>query len=158
MESLNFAGQVHKWQLSQLLQKGTERTQESLLNDLALALRFIIVTARGRLFSHFFSLYEALRALLTGLLRLLGKLINVCIFVHVWRSYAMASLKQVKVQQVCLHWYDLVIQSDDFSMGIIFNETKIICFTVVILFHHPEEASPDGTTSDIFEECASFGY
>jgi hypothetical protein len=73
VESLNFAGQVHKWQLSQLLQKGTERSQESLLNDLALALRFIIVTAKGRLFSHFFSFYEALRALLTGLLRLLGK-------------------------------------------------------------------------------------
>jgi hypothetical protein len=76
VESLNFAGQVHKWQLSQLLQKGTERSQESLLSDLALALRFIIVTARGRLFSHFFSLYEALRALLTGLLRLLGKMVN----------------------------------------------------------------------------------
>lgn len=76
VESLNFAGQVHKWRLSQLLQKGTERSQESLLNDLALALRFIIVTARGRLFSHFFSLYKALRALLTGLLRLLGKLVN----------------------------------------------------------------------------------
>jgi len=86
VESLNFTGQVHKWQLSQLLQKGTERTQESLLNDLALALRFIIVTARGRLFSHFFSLYEALRTLLTGLLRLLGKLINVRILVHVLRS------------------------------------------------------------------------
>lgn len=77
VESLNFAGQVHKWQLSQLLQKGTERTQESLLNDLALALRFLIVTARGRLFSHFFSLYEALRALLTGLLRLLDIIIGV---------------------------------------------------------------------------------
>lgn len=77
VESLNFAGQVHKWQLSQLLQKGTERTQESLLNDLALALRFIIVTARGRLFSHFFSLYEALRTLLTGLLRLLDIIIGV---------------------------------------------------------------------------------
>jgi hypothetical protein len=76
VESLNFAGQVHKWQLSQLLQKGTERSQESLLNDLALALRFIIVTARGRLSSHFFSLYKALHALLTGLLRLLGKVVN----------------------------------------------------------------------------------
>ncbi|KDR19062.1 hypothetical protein L798_06418, partial [Zootermopsis nevadensis] len=77
VESLNFTGQVHKWQLSQLLQKGTERSQESLLNDLALALRFIIVTAKGRLSSHFFSLYEALRALLTGLLRLLDIIIGV---------------------------------------------------------------------------------
>jgi len=49
----------------------------------------------------------------------------------------MASLKQVKVQHVCLHFYDLVIQSDDLSLVIIFNMTKIICVTVVILFHHP---------------------
>lgn len=81
VESLNFTGQVHKWQLSQLLQKGTERSQESLLNDLALALRFIIVTAKGRLSSHFFSLYEALRALLTGLLRLLGKFLYT--YIHI---------------------------------------------------------------------------
>ncbi|PSN34110.1 hypothetical protein C0J52_14203 [Blattella germanica] len=77
VESLNFPGQVHKWQLSALLQKGTERSRESLLSDLALALRFIIVTARGRLLSHFFSLCEALRALLTGLLRLLDIVIGV---------------------------------------------------------------------------------
>lgn len=50
VESINFPGQVHKWQLSQLLQKGTERSHDSLLSDLALALRFLIVTARGRLF------------------------------------------------------------------------------------------------------------
>ena len=70
----------------------------------------------------------------------------------------MASLKQVKVQHVCLHYYNLVTQSDSFSSVIIFTETKIICVTIVILFHHPEEVSPDGTTSDLFAECASFGY
>nr|CAD7198050.1 unnamed protein product [Timema douglasi] len=77
VESLNFPGQVHKWLLSQLLQKGTERSRDSLLNDLALALRFIIVTAKGRLVSHFFSLYQAVRSLVTGLLKLLDIIIGV---------------------------------------------------------------------------------
>jgi len=70
----------------------------------------------------------------------------------------MTGLKQVKVQHVCLHCYNLLIQSDDFSLVIIFTETKIVCVTVVVLFHHPEEVSPDGTTSDLFAECASRGY
>jgi len=68
----------------------------------------------------------------------------------------MASLKQVKVQHVCLHYCNLVIQSDDFSLVVIFTETKIICVTIVMLFCHPEEVSPDGTTSDLFAECALF--
>lgn len=49
MDSLNFPGQVHKWRLSELMQKGSERSRDSLLSDLSLALRFIIVTARGKL-------------------------------------------------------------------------------------------------------------
>lgn len=73
MDSLNFPGQVHKWRLSQLLQKGTERSRESLLNDVALALRFLLVTARARFISHFFSVSQSLRSLLAGLLRLLGE-------------------------------------------------------------------------------------
>lgn len=77
VESINFPGQQHKWLLSQLLQKGTERTKESLLSDLALALRFILVTARGRIFSHFFSVAQSVRALLTGLLRILDIVIGV---------------------------------------------------------------------------------
>jgi len=32
VDSLNFPGQVHRWRLTQLLQKGTVRAQESLLN------------------------------------------------------------------------------------------------------------------------------
>ena len=32
VESLNFPGQVHRWRLTQMLQKGTERARESLLN------------------------------------------------------------------------------------------------------------------------------
>lgn len=76
VESLNFPGQQHKWKLSQLLQKGTERTRDSLLNDLALALRFLFVTAKGRLVSHFFSVSQALKALLVGFLRILDILIG----------------------------------------------------------------------------------
>ncbi|KAK3915173.1 Glycerol-3-phosphate acyltransferase 1, mitochondrial [Frankliniella fusca] len=77
VESLNFPGQVHKWQLSQFLQKGTERSRESLLNDLALALRFLLVTARARFTSHFFSVSESLQSFLTGLLRLLDIVIGI---------------------------------------------------------------------------------
>ncbi|KAF7286853.1 hypothetical protein GWI33_003907 [Rhynchophorus ferrugineus] len=77
VESLNFPGQQHRWRLSQLLQKGRENTRNSLLNDLALALRFIFVTARGRLFSHFFSIKEAAKALLHGLLRIFDILVGI---------------------------------------------------------------------------------
>lgn len=75
--SLNFPGQTHKWRLSGLLQKGRERTRATLLDDLALALRFILVTARARLVSHFFSVTQAIKALLTGTLKLLDILLGV---------------------------------------------------------------------------------
>lgn len=77
MPSLNFPGQVHKWQLSQFLQKGRLRAQNSLLNDLALAARFIIVTAKARISGHFFSVAHAANALLKGLLRLVDMVIGV---------------------------------------------------------------------------------
>ncbi|CAH1129005.1 unnamed protein product [Ceutorhynchus assimilis] len=77
VESLNFPGQQHRWKLSQLLQKGTENSRNSLLNDLALALRFIFVTARGRLFDHFFSVKQAAKALIAGLLRILDLLVGI---------------------------------------------------------------------------------
>lgn len=75
--SLNFPGQVHKWRLSQLLQKGYLRAHTSLLNDLALAARFIIVTAKTRIFGHFFSVTHAARALLKGFWRLIDMFIGV---------------------------------------------------------------------------------
>lgn len=77
VESLNFPGQQHRWKLSQLLQKGSENSRSSLLDDLALALRFIFVTARGRIFSHFFSIKQAAKALLVGLLRILDILVGI---------------------------------------------------------------------------------
>ncbi|XP_046659884.1 uncharacterized protein LOC124353884 isoform X2 [Homalodisca vitripennis] len=75
--SLNFAGQTHKWRLSGLLQKGCERSRAALLDDLALALRFVLVTARARLTSHFFSLAQAAKSLLSGTVKLLDILVGV---------------------------------------------------------------------------------
>lgn len=74
--SLNFAGQTHKWQLSQFLQKGTERAHDSLLCDLALAARFLVVTAKARVLGHFFSVAQALRALWLGLQMLADMLVG----------------------------------------------------------------------------------
>lgn len=75
--SLNFPGQVHRWRLSQLLQKGSSRTQNSLLRDLALASRFIIVTAFERISGHFFSVMESARALLRGVVLLVDMTVGV---------------------------------------------------------------------------------
>ncbi|XP_058129825.1 uncharacterized protein LOC131272187 isoform X2 [Anopheles coustani] len=75
--SLNFPGQVHRWRLSQFLQKGSERTRDSLLSDLALSARFIVITAKGRLTGHFFSVAHAIRALLQGLIKLVDMVVGV---------------------------------------------------------------------------------
>lgn len=74
---MNFPGQQHRWKLSQLLQKGTEKSRTSLLNDLALALRFIFITAKGRISSHFFSVSQACKALLVGFLRIFDILLGI---------------------------------------------------------------------------------
>lgn len=76
MPSLNFSGQVHKWQLSQLLQKGTVRTYDTFLCDLALAARFIVVTARSRIVGHFFSVKNAAKSLLVGFLKICDALVG----------------------------------------------------------------------------------
>uniref|UniRef100_A0A182QS17 Uncharacterized protein n=1 Tax=Anopheles farauti TaxID=69004 RepID=A0A182QS17_9DIPT len=75
--SLNFPGQVHRWRLSQFLQKGSDRTRDSLLSDLALSARFIVITAKGRLTGHFFSVAHAFRALLQGLIKLVDMVVGV---------------------------------------------------------------------------------
>ncbi|XP_012234125.2 uncharacterized protein [Linepithema humile] len=77
VDSINFAGQVHRWRLSGLLQRGRDRRRDALLTDLALATRFLVVTAKARLVSHCFSVSQSLKALLTGLLRLLDIIIGV---------------------------------------------------------------------------------
>ncbi|XP_058821698.1 uncharacterized protein LOC131683602 isoform X2 [Topomyia yanbarensis] len=75
--SLNFPGQMHRWRLSQFLQKGSDRTRDSLLGDLAMSARFLVITAKGRLFGHFFSVSHAARALLQGLTKLIDMVIGV---------------------------------------------------------------------------------
>lgn len=77
MASLNFPGQVHKWRLSQLLQKGYLRAHTSLLNDLALGARFIIVTSKTRIFGHFFSVIHSAKAFLKGIIRLIDIVVGV---------------------------------------------------------------------------------
>ncbi|KAK6165166.1 hypothetical protein SNE40_023610 [Patella caerulea] len=71
VDSIHFPGQFHKWRLTQLLQKGTERAHNTLLDDTALALRIMIITARNRFISHFFSLSQSVRGWATGLWKLL---------------------------------------------------------------------------------------
>ena len=41
MESVQFYGQFHTWRLSQILQKGTQRTDQTLRRDLARALTLV---------------------------------------------------------------------------------------------------------------------
>lgn len=74
---MNFPGQVHRWRLSQMLQKGSERAHDSLLSDLALAARFIVVTAKSRLMGHFFSVAQGARAFFEGLIKILDMLVGV---------------------------------------------------------------------------------
>jgi hypothetical protein len=75
--SLNFPGQVHLWKLSQCLQKGSEPTKETLLGDLALAAQFIVITASARIVGHFFSVKEAAKAFLAGLLKLVDMVVGI---------------------------------------------------------------------------------
>lgn len=74
---MNFAGQTHRWRLSGLLQRGRDRRRDALLEDLALASRFIVVTAKARLISHCFSVSQSLKALLMGFIRLLDIIFGV---------------------------------------------------------------------------------
>ena len=46
VDSVQFSGQKHTWKLTQILQKGSERSTETLYQDMSYALKFI-----GR-FSH----------------------------------------------------------------------------------------------------------
>lgn len=54
-----------------------EPTRETLLDDLALAARFIVITARGRIIGHFFSIKESGKALLAGLIKLVDMIVGV---------------------------------------------------------------------------------
>ena len=47
-----------------------------MLGDLALSARFIVITARARIFGHFFSLKHAAKAFLDGILKLLDMIVG----------------------------------------------------------------------------------
>jgi hypothetical protein len=65
------------WKLSPFLQKGSEPTRETLLDDLALAARFIVITARARIYGHFFSVKQAATAFLAGILKLIDMIVGI---------------------------------------------------------------------------------
>ncbi|RUS83688.1 hypothetical protein EGW08_008536, partial [Elysia chlorotica] len=75
--SLNFNGQNHRWRLSRLLQKGSEKTRSSFLGDVARSLSLLVITARDRFCSNSFSLKEAARGWASGLWNLLDIVIGV---------------------------------------------------------------------------------
>lgn len=75
VESLHFPGQTHRWQVSGWLQKGSEKAHNSLLDDVALALSLIVVTAKNRVASPLFSLSHSLHSLWQGILMLVGELV-----------------------------------------------------------------------------------
>ena len=86
MESLHFPGQTHRWQVSGWLQKGCEKAHNSLLDDVALALSLIVVTAKNRLSSPLFSLSHSLQSVWQGILMLVGKCccVSVIYFIFVF--------------------------------------------------------------------------
>jgi len=59
VESVQFAGQKHTWRLSQLLQKGSARSTQTLRRDLAKALTLIVVTAKEYLIGDIFSVKKS---------------------------------------------------------------------------------------------------
>ncbi|GFS15118.1 Gmk_2 protein [Elysia marginata] len=75
--SLNFKGQNHRWRLSKLLQKGSERSRNSFLGDVARSLSLLVITARDRFCSNTFSLKEAAKGWASGLWNLLDIVIGV---------------------------------------------------------------------------------
>ncbi|KAH3866809.1 hypothetical protein DPMN_029932, partial [Dreissena polymorpha] len=69
--SFNFPGQSHTWRVTRLLQKGTQNANDSLLGDMALALRLLIITAKNRFISNTFSLSQSLKSWGTGVWKLM---------------------------------------------------------------------------------------
>ncbi|KAL3877445.1 hypothetical protein ACJMK2_035151 [Sinanodonta woodiana] len=76
VDSINFPGQTHRWRLTQFLQKGSVRAHNTLLDDCALALRILIITAKNRFCSHFFSLSESIKSCGLGLWKILDIIIG----------------------------------------------------------------------------------
>ena len=62
MDSKNFPKQVHKWRLAKWLQLGAIKADQAMYQSLSNALQLIIVTAKRRLISSTFSLYDGIHA------------------------------------------------------------------------------------------------
>ncbi|KAK4293817.1 hypothetical protein Pmani_033507 [Petrolisthes manimaculis] len=77
VESLHFPGQTHRWRVSGWLQKGCERAHDSLLDDTALALSLLVVTARNRISSPLFSLSHSLQSVWQGILMLVDLAVGI---------------------------------------------------------------------------------
>jgi len=60
VESVRFPGQKHTWRLSQLMQKGSERSTQTLRKDLARALTLLVVVSREWLIGDIFSVKRSL--------------------------------------------------------------------------------------------------
>ncbi|CAG0922066.1 unnamed protein product [Notodromas monacha] len=77
VDSVRFPGHVHRWKLSQILQKGRMKTRETLFDDLSLALSFIVIKARDSfLSSESISVKNGISSLLIGVFCLLDGLIG----------------------------------------------------------------------------------
>lgn len=75
--SVNFPGQMHRWRVSHLLQKGHLRARETLLRDLASAAEYLFVTAKSRIFGRFFSILDSGRAIVNGVLLLIDMMVGI---------------------------------------------------------------------------------
>lgn len=126
MPSLNFPGQVHRWRLSQLLQKGHLRAQETLLNDLALSSRFIVITAMARISGPFFSIVESARAFLRGFVLLVDMIVGV-------PSLLAHNLDYKIKEERCRYLVAELICRVSFSYTSLFNLSITECFFWIII-------------------------
>lgn len=76
VESKNFPGMNHRWQLARWLQKGYENSNISLYSDLSNALRLIIITAKNRFSSTRFSILAGLKTWKSSILNLIDLLVG----------------------------------------------------------------------------------
>ena len=76
VKSIHFPGQTHKWRLARWLQLGYEKSNEYFFQNLATALRLLIITAKDRIISNKFSLVAGAKSMYKGSVRLVDMLIG----------------------------------------------------------------------------------
>lgn len=77
VDSVQFSGQKHTWKLTTILQKGSDRSTETLYQDLSYALQFIVVIAKECLVGPMFSVRESVNHLSEGLMNLFDIIIGI---------------------------------------------------------------------------------